>query len=288
MSEQEDGPGRPEERGRERGLGDEGGADAGGSGEGELSRSDAGAVGEPCDRASKSRAGGAAGDGAGGHGGRGAELAGSGEGEAGGSGGGSVGEQGRSGLPGERGDRDAELAGSGGSGVGELSRSGLPSRASIAAAVLGPVLLTVAYFTLPFAPIGGGHRAVRWVVLVGLLVVLAAGMVLTTARALTDPGGRPGVGILLLAWASILVFAACYWSLAANRGEFVGLSTRLDALYFTGVTMATVGYGDIHPVGQLGRAVVLVQLVYSFAFLAGGVAALGTRTRARIVRRVGR
>lgn len=114
-------------------------------------------------------------------------------------------------------------------------------------------------------------------------------MVLTTNRALTDVAGRfrhPGLGILLLSWAAILVFAASYWALATRRGQFVGLETRLDALYFTGVTMATVGYGDVHPSGQVARAVVLVQIVYTFAFLVGGVAALRTRARAGLVRRM--
>jgi hypothetical protein len=72
--------------------------------------------------------------------------------------------------------------------------------------------------------------------------------------------------------------------MAREPGQFVGLDTRLDALYFVGVTMATVGYGDIHPSGQLARAVLLVQLVYTLVFLVGGVAAL--RTRARLLRRM--
>ncbi|MEZ0111377.1 voltage-gated potassium channel [Catenulispora sp. EB89] len=152
------------------------------------------------------------------------------------------------------------------------------------------MLLTAAYFTVPFDPIGPKHRVLAWLILAGLLALLAVGMVVTTNRALTDRVGRyrhPGVGIVLLSWAAILVFAASYWAMAARHGQFVGLVTRLDALYFTGITMATVGYGDIHPSGQLARGVVLVQLVYTFAFLVGGVAAVRTRARAKLVRRTG-
>lgn len=152
------------------------------------------------------------------------------------------------------------------------------------------MLLTTAYFTIPFGVLGPKHRVLSWLILAGLLTLLAVGMVVTTNRTLTDRTGRyghPGLVILLLSWAAILTFAACYWAMATREGQFVGLQTRLDALYFTGVTMATVGYGDIHPSGQVARGVVLVQLVYTGAFLVGGITAVRTRTRAKFVRRMG-
>jgi len=37
--------------------------------------------------------------------------------------------------------------------------------------------------------------------------------------------------------------------------------TRLDALYFTVTTFATVGYGDISPASQGARLVALLQMV---------------------------
>lgn len=162
-----------------------------------------------------------------------------------------------------------------------------PTRAVIF--ILGPVLLTAAYFTIPFGVLGPPHRVLSWLILAGLLTLLAVGMVLTTGRALTDTAGRyrhPGLGIVLLSWAAILVFAAGYWAMAMRHGQFVGIRTRLDALYFTGITMTTVGYGDVYPSGQLARAVVLVQLVYTLAFLVSGFAALRTRARATVVRRL--
>ena len=164
----------------------------------------------------------------------------------------------------------------------------LPRPVQAGLAVLGPVALTTAYFTLPFGLLSSGDHVVPWLLLGGILALLGLGMAATTVRAMSDNPGYPGLVILLLSWASILTFAASYWALATGHGQFSGIKTRLDALYFTGVTMATVGYGDIYPSGQAGRAFVLVQIVYTFAFLAGGITAVGTRMRDRLSRRIAR
>ncbi|NUR63029.1 MAG: two pore domain potassium channel family protein [Catenulispora sp.] len=167
-------------------------------------------------------------------------------------------------------------------------RRHLPRPIGIALAVLGPLALTAAYFTLPFGFLVNGEHLAGWFLLGGLLTLLALGMLATTVRAMSDRPGHPGLGILLLSWASILTFSAVYWALAIGHGQFAGIQTRLDALYFTGVTMSTVGYGDIHPTGQAARAIVLLQLVYTFSFVAGGITALGTRVRGRLSRRMAR
>ena len=41
----------------------------------------------------------------------------------------------------------------------------------------------------------------------------------------------------------------------------------MDALYFTTVTFATVGFGDIAPTSELARAVVTVQMIAGLGFL---------------------
>lgn len=71
--------------------------------------------------------------------------------------------------------------------------------------------------------------------------------------------------------------------LATNvEGELVGIATRIDALYFSTVTMTTVGYGEIHATGQVARALVTMQLVFDVAFL-GVLASLLSRRLARPV-----
>ena len=55
--------------------------------------------------------------------------------------------------------------------------------------------------------------------------------------------------------------------------EYIGIHSWLDTLYFSVVTMATVGYGDVAPVGQLARCATLVQIVVSVMILAIAVSA---------------
>ena len=60
---------------------------------------------------------------------------------------------------------------------------------------------------------------------------------------------------------TFIVFTSLvYLALASDEGQFTGLNTRVDALYFTMSTIATVGFGDVHATGQVARAVVTVQI----------------------------
>lgn len=159
----------------------------------------------------------------------------------------------------------------------------LSSTARLALALLGVVLLLVAYFALPYEKLDSRHPALAWTVFTVLLSVLGVATLWQTIRAMTVEAGRPGVAIMLLSLAALLTFAASYRSMATFPGEFKGdISTRLDALYFMVVTLATVGYGDISPSGQVARAVVIIQLLYSFSVLAAGVTAVSARTRKRV------
>lgn len=50
--------------------------------------------------------------------------------------------------------------------------------------------------------------------------------------------------------------------------QFTGISTRVDALYFTIVTMSTVGFGDVHPVGQEAKMLVIAMIIFDLVFIA--------------------
>ncbi|MGC0385663.1 potassium channel family protein [Streptomyces sp. SAI-129] len=156
-------------------------------------------------------------------------------------------------------------------------------RVGIAAAVV------VAYFLLPLDHLGPQRPVLSWVLFTLLLTVVAVLLLRQIRHVLLDrPDSRPGVVIPLLIVLSVHVFSATYYALAKSPGEFTGLHTRIDALYFTVVTLATVGYGDITPRGQASRVVTILQITYSFVFLTAAATALTSRMRDMVVRRTDR
>jgi hypothetical protein len=81
--------------------------------------------------------------------------------------------------------------------------------------------------------------------------------------------GMRGRHLALLLELALVLFALTYYLLAIHgTDQMVGIETRLDALYFTASTMATVGYGEVHPVGQVARGVATVHLVFDVVVLA--------------------
>ena len=139
----------------------------------------------------------------------------------------------------------------------------------------GVVAMVTAFFLLPLDGLGPRRPALSWTLFILALVLVAILLLRQVVHVMLGlPNIRPGLVIPLLMTLSILVFASTYLSLAQLPGELVGLDTRLDALYFTLVTLATIGYGDITPHGQTARLVAILQIVYSFIFLTAAATAL--------------
>jgi voltage-gated potassium channel len=67
----------------------------------------------------------------------------------------------------------------------------------------------------------------------------------------------------------IVIFATTYLTLSHNdQHSFTEHLNRTAALYFTIVTLGTVGYGDIAPSTQPARLVVSLQILLDLVFLA--------------------
>jgi hypothetical protein len=84
----------------------------------------------------------------------------------------------------------------------------------------------------------------------------------------------------------VVFFALADFTIAVSYpGQFVGLETKTDGLYFALATLTTVGYGDVHAAGQLARSLLIVQLVFNVAIIATGASVLsrvvGMRARDR-------
>ncbi|MBN0046983.1 two pore domain potassium channel family protein [Streptomyces actuosus] len=148
--------------------------------------------------------------------------------------------------------------------------------------------MIAAYFLLPIDRLGPRHPLLSWILFGAALALIAVLLLRQIRDVLLDrPDTRPGLVIPLLICLSVLVFATTYLALAKRPGEFYGLSTRVDSLYFTVVTLATVGYGDIHPQGQLARLVAVVQILYGFVFVTAGATALSRRVHNLLAQRIG-
>nr|WP_253195623.1 potassium channel family protein [Streptomyces sp. JHA26] len=146
--------------------------------------------------------------------------------------------------------------------------------------------LVTTYFLLPLDRLGSDRPVLSWLLFALALAAVAALLLRQIRHVLTDrAGARPGMVIALLVMLSVHVFASAYYVLAEQPGEFDGLRTRVDSLYFTVVTLATVGYGDITPLGQTARIVTVLQILYSFVFLTAAGTALGQQLRSRVAGR---
>lgn len=77
------------------------------------------------------------------------------------------------------------------------------------------------------------------------------------------------LGILLISPCLIALLARLDWTLSRmDPHSFSEVLTKWDSVYFTITTLATVGYGDIHPVSQGARIWTTAQIVIGFVFIA--------------------
>jgi hypothetical protein len=150
-------------------------------------------------------------------------------------------------------------------------------RAGVGAAIQVAVLV-VAYAVLPF-------RGEWWWVGALLGTALLVGIIPLTVRRVRAVlvSERPLVeaaeALVVLLTMLLVGFAALYYAMDRLHGQFSGLDTRLDSMYFTVTTLSTVGFGDITAIGQKSRAAVTAQMLFDLAYV--GIAARVLLTAAR-------
>lgn len=148
------------------------------------------------------------------------------------------------------------------------------------------IVATVLYAVLPF-----GERR-WWIGAVVGLVTLGAIVPFTVARVRAVRGAEHPLlaaaeAIALLLAMVVYGFAALYLLIDRRAGQFDGIDTRIDAVYFTVTTLSTVGFGDIHATGQAARLAVTVQVLFDLTLLAVAIRVLAAAARERRADRTG-
>ena len=94
-------------------------------------------------------------------------------------------------------------------------------------------------------------------------------------RSAAYPVLRAVEGIALVATIFIVLMASVAVGFAAaDASNYSEPMTRIDALYFTVTTLATVGFGDITPTSDVTRAFTTFQMVLGVALVGAGVRVL--------------
>lgn len=131
-------------------------------------------------------------------------------------------------------------------------------------------ILSVLYILMPL------QTDLAWLGLVIGFAVLVCIAPFAVKRAITvsrSPFPMLAAAEAILLVVAMLIFGFSSVYLAVNRevGQFEGMTTRIDALYFTVTTLSTVGYGDVHATGQMARALVTLQILFDLSLLAVSV-----------------
>ncbi|HKH06637.1 MAG TPA: potassium channel family protein [Acidimicrobiales bacterium] len=102
----------------------------------------------------------------------------------------------------------------------------------------------------------------------------------------TDKPVAEAIAALIMTSTLIVVgSASAYFSLESSRpGQFRGLETKLDAVYFAVVVMSTIGFGDIAPTGQAARLLATLHIVVTVSLVGAAVRLLGWAARQRLDR----
>ncbi|MCB0970206.1 MAG: two pore domain potassium channel family protein [Acidimicrobiales bacterium] len=139
---------------------------------------------------------------------------------------------------------------------------------------LSLVVPVAVYFVLPL-----DRDTWRVGVLLGLVAVVAVLPVTIRHLATIDrsphPLGAAVRALALLLGLAVAGFATVNYALAANTDQIPDLRTKVDGLYFTIVTMTSVGYGDIVPAGQTARALVSLQIILTITLIGGAIRMIG-------------
>lgn len=141
---------------------------------------------------------------------------------------------------------------------------------SIIRLIVFSAILLGTYFLIPVEGFNEQNPLAAWFRLVAVVLVFLAAMALQLQliMAARAPQIRAGEAVVELVLILLCLFALLYVSMSeTDAASFSEPLTRIDALYFTTSTFATVGFGDITPRSELARGLLSVQMVANLGAL---------------------
>jgi voltage-gated potassium channel len=137
------------------------------------------------------------------------------------------------------------------------------------------------YFLVPATPRLAQHDVLARTLASVAALGLVAWLVTRQLRLHIDHDDRRVDGLVASVVTMVMVFSLCFYLLEQQQpSQLEDLHTRVDALYFTMSTLVTIGYGDVHAVGQTARILVMVQMLFDVVFIAAASSLLSSRVRA--------
>lgn len=133
-------------------------------------------------------------------------------------------------------------------------------------------IVIVVYYVFPFHQVRDLSLGVKLVAALLILLGVGAWHIKAVMEA-ANPQVRAAEALAVFVPLLLVVFSATYFIMAQTEpsGFNVGALTRTDALYFTVTVFSTVGFGDINPISQAGRVVVMIQIILDILLLGVGL-----------------
>ncbi|MBG6223492.1 voltage-gated potassium channel Kch [Arthrobacter sp. CAN_A2] len=155
---------------------------------------------------------------------------------------------------------------------------------SIIRLIIFCTILLGAYVLIPVGGFNESNPVGAWIRLIAVIIIFLAAMALElqTIMGAQIPQIRAAEAVVELILILLCLFALLYVSMSVTDvASFSEPLNRIDALYFTTSTFATVGFGDITPRTELARVLLIVQMLADLGALVliGKVAFLAASTR---------